>query len=119
MPAPEQRRYLAVYICDAEILNGGITQYFFNSSGDTWPDALAGMKAMGFRERLAILEKALAMFGKHAPSTDHGTRQNQLAKRFRKDDTMFDELESAWYDSTEVVEVFLARYVLEHAEDFR
>ena len=119
MPAPAQRHYLAVYICDAEILNGGITQYFFNSSGDTWPDALAGMKAMGFRERLAILEKALAMFGKHAPSTDHGTRQNQFAKRFRKDDTMFDELESAWYESTEVVEVFLARYVLEHAEAFR
>ena len=117
-PAPAQRHYLAVYICDAEILNGGITQYFFNSSGDTWPDALAGLKAMGFRERLAILEKALAMFGKHAPSTDHGTRQNQLAKRFRKDDTMFDELESAWYESTEVVEVFLARYVLEHAEAF-
>ena len=51
----QQRFYSAVLMCDAEINNGGLAQYFVNSSGDRWQDALAGFKAMGFKERFAVL----------------------------------------------------------------
>jgi len=114
-----QRLYKAVFACDAEINNGGLAQYFVNSTGDGWRDALAGFKAMGFKERLRVLEEALANFGSVGPSEDRETRQNQLGKLYKRDDTIFEALDSRYYKSSEVVEVFGSRFVLANPQSFR
>jgi HEAT repeat protein len=114
-----QRLYFAVEMCNAEINNGGLAQYFANSSGDKWRDALAGFKAMGFRERLAVLDEAVAKFGTAGPSTDRSTRQNQLARLYKRDDSFFDALDKRYYKSSEVVEVLASRFVLENPEGFQ
>ena len=106
-------------MCDGEINNGGLAQYFVNSSGDHWPDAAAGFKEMGFKERLEILNGAIAIFGNDVPSTDRNTRQEQLGKLYRRNDAVFKELESRYYDSSEVVKVFATRFVLANPEGFR
>lgn len=114
-----QRLYSAVFMCDAEINNGGFAQYFVNSSGDQWQDALAGFKAMGFHERLAVLNEAIAKFGGGGPSTNRTTRQDQLSKLYNRDDTAFDSLDDRYYKSSEVVEVLASRFVLENPKSFR
>jgi HEAT repeat protein len=113
-----QRLYSAVFLCDAEINNGGLAQFFVNSSGDRWPDALAGLKAMGFQERLAVLDEAIAKFGSAGPSTIRNMRQNQLSKLYRRDDTIIDSLDTRYYNSSEVVEVLASRFVLANPEGF-
>lgn len=115
----QQRLYSAVFMCDAEIRNGGFAQYFVNSSGDRWQDALAGLKAMGFQERLTIFHEALAKFGSAGPSTDRNVRQEQLSRLYKRDDAIFESLESRYYNCSEVVEVFTSRFVLESPEGFR
>jgi HEAT repeat protein len=114
-----QRFYSAVSMCDAEINNGGLAQYFVNSSGDRWHDALAGFKAMGFQQRLAVLNEAVAKFGGAGPSTDRSIRQDQLSRLYKRDDSIFDALDNRYYESSEVVGVFASRFVLEHPEGFR
>lgn len=114
----QQRLYRAVFICDGEINNGGLSQYFVNSSGNDWRDALAGFKAMGFTERLNILAEATGKFGPTGPSPNRSLRQDQLSKLYKRDDTLFEALESRYYKSTEVVEVLASRYVLEHPKGF-
>ena len=114
-----QRFYSAVFMCDSEINNGGLAQYFVNSSGDQWQDALAGFKAMGFHERVVILNEAIAKFGGTGPSTNRTTRQDQLSKLYNRDDTAFDSLDDRYYKSSEVVEVLASRFVLENPESFR
>jgi hypothetical protein len=114
-----QRFYNAVFMCDAEINNGGLAQYFVNSSGDHWRDAVAGFKAMGSKERFGILQEAIAIFGSDGVPKDQSVRQQQLSKLYRRDDTIFDELNSRYNESTEVVEVLTARFVLANPEDFR
>jgi hypothetical protein len=115
----QQRLYCAVLMCDGEINNGGLAQYFVNSSGDNWQESLAGYEAMGFRERLSVLREAVALFGDGGPSPERDTRQVQLSKLYRRDEKTFDDLDSRYYKSSEVVEVLASRYIIANAEAFR
>ncbi|HZJ14497.1 MAG TPA: DUF4375 domain-containing protein [Chthoniobacteraceae bacterium] len=114
-----QKHYSAVSMLDEEINNGGHSQYFVNSSGDYWRDALAGLEAMGFKERAAILRDAVGKFGKTAPSTDRRIRQEQVAKLARKDGALFGALDDRYYKCAEIVEVLATRYVITNAEAFK
>ena len=116
---PAQKLYLAVLIYDGEVNNGGLSQYFFNSSGDYWREALAGLEAMGSKERVVVLRDAVAKFGKGGPSQDRERRQNQLAKLERKSDALFDVLDDRYFKSKELIEVLAKRYVLKNPEAFR
>lgn len=114
-----QRYYRAVCMCDAEINNGGLAQYFVNSSGDHWRDALAGLEAMGSKERLGVLREAISLFGPDGPSGDRDNRQEQLSKLYKKNDSIFEALETRYYNSAEVVEVLATRFVLANPDSFR
>lgn len=114
-----QRRFSAVHMCDAEIRNGGISQYFFNSSGDQWKDALAGFEAMGCVERASILRDAIRPFGPSGPSEDRDIRTEQLSRLHKKNGELFDALETRYYASKEVIAVGAVRYVIQNPEAFR
>lgn len=115
----QQRHYQAVLMFDAEVNNGGLSQYFFNSGGNEWRTALAGLEAMGSKERLAVLKEAVAKFGPDGPSENRDRRMNQQAKLAKKDDDVFKQLDNRYYNSTEVVDVLIMRYVLKNPEAFR
>jgi HEAT repeat protein len=115
----KQRNWMSVEQLNAEVNNGGFAQYFVNSSGDQWMDALTGLEAMGSKEMLPILQGTIAKFGKEKPSTVHQQRQEQLARLMRDNDNLFEQLDNRYYSSSELVEVMQARYAVNNAEDFR
>jgi hypothetical protein len=117
--SPPQRNYSAVFMLDAEVRNGGFSQYFFNSSGDEWRAALAGLEAMQSREYLGLFRDALAKFGAAGPSESRDERMHQLAKVENADEKAFDKLESQYYKSAEVLEVLAMRYVIKNADAFK
>lgn len=114
-----QQFYIAVIVCNSEINNGGFAQYFFNSSGDHWQDALAGFEATGSKERLALLRQAIEFFGPAGPSEDREKRQLELSRIYKKNDGVFEELESRYYKSSENVDVLTTRFVLANPDHFR
>lgn len=114
-----QRYYLAVLNFDSEVNNGGLSQYFFNSSGDEWKSALSGLEAMESKERFAVLSQALSKFGAGGPDKSRESRMRQLSKLARADEDLFNDLDKQYYASTEVVEVLAMRYVLKNREAFR
>lgn len=114
-----QQHYGSVLMFDGEVCNGGLDQYFLNSSGDQWRDALEGLKAMKDDKRAAILEKAAAKFGQAGPSTERGKRMDQLSELIRKDEASFEGLNDEYYDIEPPVEVMLNRYVLANPDAFR
>ena len=116
---PEQRRYIAVSDLDGEIGNGGFSQYFMNSSGNEWPDAIAGFAELGMPKRLAIVKEAIAVFGGNEPSTNREQRQQQLSRIYRKNEVIFSEMENRYYACTESIDACAARYVLAHPDAFR
>ena len=114
-----QQHYSAVFMFDAEVRNGGLDQYFVNSSGDQWRDAQEGLKAMNASKHLKVLEKAAAKFGKDGPSTEREARQHQLAKIARADQDAFEALDKRYYAIKEPIEVVANRYALANPDAFR
>jgi HEAT repeat protein len=114
-----QQHYSAVLMFDAEVCNGGLDQYFLNSSGDQWKDALEGLKAMKDNKRADILEKAVAKFGESGPSTEREKRMDQLSALIRKDEASFESLNDNYYDIEPPLEVKMNRYVLDNPDAFR
>lgn len=96
-----------------------MSQYFFNSSGDTWRDVLTGLEAMGFNERLSVLREAVAKFGKDGLSHERDQRMVQLSKLERKSDASFEALDDRYCRSKEVIDVLAKRYVLKNPDEFK
>lgn len=114
-----QRIVVAVRILTGEVENGGFSQYFVNSSGDRWRDALNGLSTIGAHADRALLEQALAKFGPDGPSVARAERHRQLARIVKKDDEAFKSIEDDFYKDPDEREVLLLRYIIAHAEDFR
>ena len=78
-----------------------------------------GLEAIGSKERLALFKESLAKFDKSNPSESRNERMEQLSKIESAKNSIFDELETRYYKSTENLEVMMMRYVLKNAEAFR
>ena len=66
MPEPAAL-LVAAHWCQAEVLNGGLIQFFANSSGVLAPEAAKAFRAIGLVEWASPLEEALAYFGAEYP----------------------------------------------------
>jgi hypothetical protein len=62
LPAPE-RHLIALWTFNMEFENGGLHQFFHNSSGDIAPEIYAAMIALDLAPQAEILRRALVMFG--------------------------------------------------------
>lgn len=75
-----ERQYWAVGCLSGEVYNGGFEQYFHNSSGSTYNDALKGLEEMGALASLILLQKAKqVVFGFQAVPVDTGVRRSMIA----------------------------------------
>jgi hypothetical protein len=111
----EQRYIFAVIWYIAEVNNGGHDQFYFNSTGIVWKDALAGFRELGIDEAVEIIQESAARMGGN-PSLDRATRQEQL-------DTYqpnFDDLDTRFYELEENVDIdeAMRRYILQHRSAF-
>lgn len=113
-----QRRALAVRILIDEVDNGGFSQYFVNSSGDQWRDAVAGLEAIRATLDLVLFQNAIALFGPNGPSTNATKRHRELARIVKKDDEVFSLPEDKFYKDEQDREVLLLRYMISHSTDF-
>ena len=99
----------------AEVNNGGHDQFYFNSTGIVWQDALAGYRAVGLQEAALILEQSAARMG-GKPSLERETREEQLDSL--KPD--FDDLDDRFYKLQKAVdfERAMMKYILNHRSAF-
>jgi hypothetical protein len=111
-----QLYYLTLYWLDAEVNNGGFSQYFFNSSGDLGLHAVDAARAVGAPEVASIVQKANALFGKKGPDPDRDTRMDQLSKI---DPKALEELDNKYYKCSERLSELLPRFVAAHSKSFK
>jgi hypothetical protein len=57
----------AAHWCQSEVRNGGLHQFFSNSTGVLAPEALKGFRAIGVSEWADILAEAMQFFGNSYP----------------------------------------------------
>jgi Domain of unknown function (DUF4375) len=70
---PEEQEVLALYWLEAETMNGGLDQFFWNSSGDLAPLALAGLKRLNCIQTYTVLSDLMMLvFGENYPIKREG-----------------------------------------------
>lgn len=76
--AGAERMYFLLSVFNGEVLNGGITQFFTNSSGAHFSETVECLRRLGADTELRLLTQAKAlMFPDTEPSVDHTERLTQ------------------------------------------
>lgn len=111
----EQRYVIAIEWYLSEVNNGGHDQFYFNSTGIVWKDALEGLKEIGIDEAAVILEESIQRMGGD-PSFSREVRQKQL-ENLEPD---FEDLDTKFYDLEEKIDIekLMYKYILEHKSAF-
>jgi len=82
--ADAHRHYFAVGLLEGEVYNGGFDQFFWNSSGDYYSDAVAGLKVLEAERSLELLQEAArVLFGRALPPVDRKARWVAMRRRQR------------------------------------
>lgn len=113
-----QQLYYATFGYAAEVVNGGHTQYFVNSSGAQWKTVLRALTAVRAAEIEKILQEAVAVFGPDEPSVDDDTRHRQLASFSKRQNEALQSLDNRYYECRENLEGLLLLFAIEHKEHF-
>lgn len=90
-PAPV-KIFFAVYEWLGEVSNGGVHQYYSNSSGDRTGDLRTALGALGDPDALDLFQRSLGVFGGVLPPRDRGDRGELLNGLSEKDVALLEEL---------------------------
>jgi len=94
-----EKHLLATHWCQSEISNGGLTQFYMNSTGVLCPEAATGFEAIGLLDAAHIVRHASGIFGR--PYQRHKHRRNAVLDRF-------DDMHPIWHAFADLDEAFYA-----------
>lgn len=112
-----QRKMLALLWYDSEVCNGGHDQFFSNSTGIVWKDAIECMRMIGAVKYAENFQKAIDMFGGAVPF-NRDERNDVLDKLYEEDGfDDFNQIDMFYYEE-ENMNQLMNDYVKLHASDF-
>ena len=114
---PEQV-FGGVWELEAEVNNGGFSQYFLNSSGRYAPLAPDALQAIGAPHSAEIAQAALAVMGPRVHWTDDDNRQEVVEHMGARAEAALDVVDTKFYACPEDLSALLYRYVAEHRTAF-
>lgn len=99
--SPDERKYFFIGVLDGEVYNGGLHQFFGNSSGDFYRETLGYLQEIGALKTLELLEQGKQiLFGDADVPADQDER-NEVMQQFPDDD---DAPEPQWSIDLDVVD---------------
>jgi hypothetical protein len=114
-----QRVYYCAFLFDAEVCNGGITQFFGNSSGDHAVDTLEALRELEHPEAIEVLETAMKLVGPLSREPERDMRLVAFENRFDELQSTFEPLETKYYPTSSKLRRMLNEYAARNAVDFR
>lgn len=118
---PGQRAVWAVEQLQLEMGNGGIEQYFYNSPGDTAPEALQGLRLIDAPKFARPLEQAMQLFPEGRVPRDRDARELLLDEEGLSEVLIESGVDEAWEDAYAVEEELsnlALAYVERHPDQF-
>jgi hypothetical protein len=112
---------LTVYFVEelqSEVMNGGFDQYFFNSSGDHWEEAITACEAIGAVQTAGLLQKAAQAYGCELPK-EREEREAAIESHARDGyDEELAALDSIFYAYEENVDTLIFDYCQQNKKMF-
>ena len=111
-----QKYVFAIYWYRTEVNNGGHDQFYFNSTGIVWKDALDGFGEIGLEGFQSVLKESIKRMGGN-PSMDRDERQEQLLDKMQAD---FEDLDTKYYqlEQESNLDLALLEYINQNRESF-
>ena len=72
---PHYRTIYLVFTIDGEVLNGGVSQFFSNSTGILGPEAAAALREIGFARGADVIDEGIALLPKPYPRATRARRE--------------------------------------------
>jgi len=108
----DEKIYYAVSILDGEVHNGGFHQFFWNSSGGMYREAVSGLEILGAYHQLELLLRAKQIaFPEGEPPGNCGERRQSLnspASDMRTE--ALDEIDRAFWKESKTLHSRLTRF---------
>ena len=111
-----------VYCLDAlerEVNNGGFSQFFFNSSGDTALETVAALERLGAPHTAGLVRRAVSAFPGGRPSPDRDAREKQMEALPESATELWSELDTAFFEYRDNLAALERAYVTAHRGEFR
>ncbi len=106
---------LAIGLLEADVNNGGIDQYYFNSSGDHALFVPHALRKIGASSTAGIVDRANALFGRGGPPAHRDVRQSAL-ERFREaQPDGWEALDDEFYRYPDDIHSLVVEYVRKNA----
>lgn len=109
-----QRHVFAITWYRSEVDNGGHHQFYLNSTGMVWADALEAFEAMNFAEGAAILRESFLVLGGQ-PFHDYDKRAAQIDL---VEHGAFETIDDRFYDAEADMDEHVLAYMKQHRSDF-
>lgn len=101
-----------------EVCNGGISQFFSNSSGDHAVETLSALQRLEHKESEELLAAAFEVLGPSAKESNRSKRDDGLSGKWENLQPL-KPLESALFKTSSALQKRIFCFAAEHAEDFR
>lgn len=113
-----QKNFFLNQVFEIEVNNGGISQYFFNSSGQHAHETVESLKVIGAMKIAEILQNAIAIFPKASVPKDDDKRESVLEKMEKKGDEIWEKLEEKFYEYPDNLNELNLAYVRKNIDQF-
>jgi hypothetical protein len=112
-----ERTFLLVWELEADVNNGGFSQYFFNSAGDRARDVPTALRAIRAENTAAIVEQALETFdGRFSEERD---ARQAILEEIAPDSEHFEALDKEFFACRDDLSALLSAFVAEHRSAIR
>jgi hypothetical protein len=112
-----ERVFLCVWNLEAEVNNGGFSQFFDNSASDYAAETPAALKTIGATGMAALVERAMAAFGAAGPPANHEKRLEAIEALPESEKEKWEELDAAFINLSSP-EAELRAFVEAHRSEF-
>ncbi|TVQ51575.1 MAG: DUF4375 domain-containing protein [Phycisphaerales bacterium] len=113
---PPQRVVHFASTFEFQVGNGGLAQFFANSSGDHVPEIMEALRILGHPEAIHALVSAVDLVGPIARERDREIRLTAFEDRYDELRQRFEPLEDAFYATIGRFQQSLLLYAAEHAD---
>ncbi len=115
---PGQRAIYSITVWIREVDNGGLEQFYYNSTGDYIEEVVKGLKLIGAEEHLRILQESFKLFLNKLPPTKRKKRLKILKSMAAQEiEELFTPIEVRLFGEQRLFQYF-KEYINKHPEDF-
>jgi hypothetical protein len=114
-----EKIFLFVDNLETEVNNGGLNQFFYNSSGNYSHETVEALKAIAAFEMAKIVDEAISLWPEKKVPKDKADRRNLLERISDKIDPKLEELDGKYYKYPDSIGDLLIEYVKKNKVNFK